>query len=291
MKSEENKKEKKNEFKKVDRKEKKLEGTQKKEPVKFKHVFIYIFMAIMIIAIIALLFVILNNRFSLIYKNPIAKVDIEGYGEITIELEPSKAPNTVNHFIKLAEDGFYDGKVIYGKDAVSLHFGRGERGEDVEATTSMVDKEIEEGSSLDFAYEIDGEFENNNFKFNNLKHEKYVVSLVRADYSEVFEGLIPQQNSYNSGNSMFKILIEDAPGMNGNYAAFGKVIDGKDIIDELAEAKLKFEEDKEEINVFDKFITIKSITVDTFGRKFPELKLHKKFLWEEFILEYYKDRM
>lgn len=260
-----------------------------------KYIFIYIFMGIMVLAIIALLFVILNDRFSLIYRKPIAIVDIEEYGQIKIELEPTKAPNTVNHFIKLVEDGYYDGKVIYGKDAVSLHFGRGDRGGVINATTSMVDKSIEEGSELDYIYEIDGEFEKNNFKLNDIKHEKYVVSLVRADYSDSFPDLeIPKHFSYDSGSPMFKILFKDAPGMNGNYAAFGKVIEGQEIIDKIVKRKLRFnietEEDLEDLNEFEKFVKIKSVTVDTFGRQFKDLKLHKQFTLEEYFLKLIEDR-
>lgn len=258
---------------------------------KGKYVFIYIFMAIMLIALISLVFVIVNEKYSLIYKNPIATIEIEEYGTIKIELEPAKAPNTVNHFIKLVEDGYYDNKVIYGKDGVSLHFGRGERGEEIYPTVSMVDKTVDRGSKLDFAYEIDGEFERNNFKGNDIKHEKYVVSLVRADYSSITPKI--QHYSYNSGTGMFKILIDDAPGMNGNYAAFGRVIEGKDVIDKISERKLRFEpkteEDKADLNEFDKFIKIKSINVNTFGKKFKEVKLHERFEIEDFLVKIYEN--
>lgn len=259
---------------------------------KAKYVFIYIFMSIMIIAILALLFIIANEKYSLIYKNPIAVIDLEEFGEIKVELEPLKAPNTVNHFVKLIQSGYYDGKVVYGIDAVSIHFARNTRGEAIDPVTSLVDKTIIEDSDLDYAYEIDGEFEENNFKLNDIRHDKYVISLVRADYSDL--QVIPEHNSFNSGTAMFKILYEDAPGMNGNYAAFGKVIEGQEIIDKLAERKLRFaietEEDKADLNEFNKFVKIKSITVDTFGRKFKDLKLHQKFIPEEFLLKLFEDR-
>ena len=88
---------------------------------------------------------------------------------------------------------------------------------------------------------------------------------------------------------MFKILFKDAPGMNGNYAAFGKVIEGFEIIDELAERKLRAniedEEDLADLNEFEEFVKIESITIDTFGKKFKDVKLHKKFSLDEFFLQ------
>lgn len=297
------KKEKKNKEEKVSKKSKvskekvvaseiDVEETIIEENHNGKYIFIYIFMAIMLIALLGLVFSIVNEKFSLIYKNPIATVTLEDYGSFKIELEITKAPNTVTNFIKLAQAGFYDNKVVYGKDAVSLHFGRGARGEEPTATASIVDKSIEEGSFLDIEYQIDGEFEKNNFKKNDINHEKYVVSLVRADYSDIIEKI--QHYSYNAGTPMFKILIDNAPGMNGNYTAFGRVIEGKDVIDKLVERELRFEieteEDKEELNEFKDFVKIESITVDLFNMKLKDVKLHEKFSIENFILQLYQEK-
>lgn len=260
---------------------------------KGKYIVIYTFMTIMLIALVSLVFIILKDKFYLVYKNPIATIELEDLGEIKIELYPAKAPNTVNHFVKLAQFGFYDNKIVYGRDAVSLHFGRESMGGVPKTKTSMIDENIEENSEQDFEYEIDGEFEKNSFKSNNIKHEKYVVSLTRADYTDIIPAL--QQQSYNTGSSMFKILFEDAPGMNGNYAAFGKVIEGFEIIDELADRNIvidvETEEDKEELNEFVEFVKIKSVNVETFGNKFNDLKLHKKFSIEDFILQIYETKI
>ncbi len=270
----------------VDIQEEVTEEMMDEETSKAKYVFIYFFMTLMLIAILALLFIILNDRYSLIYKKPVATIELEEYGNIVVELDPTKAPNTVSNFVKLVEDGFYDGKVVYGLDAISVHFGRAKRGESDNATTSMVDKSIEVDSALDYEYEIDGEFENNNFKLNDINHEKYVLSLVRADYSDL--GVIPQAYSYNSGAPQFKVLFDNAPGMNGNYAAFGKVIEGTEIIDELTKRKLESNWEGE-LNRYEKFVTIKSITVNTFGRKFKDVKLHKMFSPEEYFLQLFQN--
>ncbi len=257
-----------------------------------KYIFIYFVMFVMLVALIGLILFILNEKFSILYKNPVATIELEEYGTIKVELEPSKAPNTVASFVRLAEEGLYNDTVVYGKDAVSLHFGRGKKGQELTAKLSLIDKTIEKDSDLDYDYEIDGEFENNNFKTNDIKHEKYVLSLVRADYSKILDKI--QHYSYNAGTPMFKILIDDAPGMNGNYTAFGKVIEGQDIIDKLAERKLRFEpetkEDKVDLNEFKDFVKIKSITVNTFGRKFKNVETHKKFNLEEYIIQLYEDK-
>ncbi len=271
---------------KVEIQEEETEEMMDEETSKAKYVFIYFFMTLMLIAILALLFIILNDRYSLIYKKPVATIELEEYGNIVVELDPTKAPNTVNNFVKLVEDGFYDGKVVYGLDAISIHFGRAKRGGSDNATTSMVDKSIEVDSALDYEYEIEGEFESNNFKLNDINHEKYVLSLVRADYSDL--GVIPQAYSYNSGAPQFKILFDNAPGMNGNYAAFGKVTEGTEIIDELAKRKLESNWEGE-LNRYEKFVTIKSITVNTFGRKFKDVKLHKMFSPEEYFLQLFQN--
>ena len=254
---------------------------------KTSYTMIYIFISLILVVLVTVVFLILDDKLYLTYKNPIATIQLEELGEIKVELEPTKAPNTVNHIIKLIEKEFYNDKVIYGRDAVSIHFGREDKGMPPTLKTSLIDESIEEGSALDFEYEIDGEFEKNNFKSNDLKHEKYVLSLVRADYTEIIPNL--QHHSHNSGSPMFKILFKDAPGMNGNYAAFGKVIEGFEIIDELAERKLRAniedEEDLADLNEFEEFVKIESITVDTFGKKFKDVKLHKKFSLDEFFLQ------
>lgn len=259
---------------------------------KTRYAFIYFFIAIMFASLVAVGFYMLNEKYSLIYKKPIATIELENLGSFKVELEPIKAPNTVAHFVKLAEAGFYDGKVVYGKDAVSLHFGRGPKGEEIKPKTSLIDSNVVPDSIQDYEYEIDGEFEANNFKDNDIKHDKYVISLVRADYSEILQKI--QHYSYNSGTAMFKILLDDAPGMNGHYTAFGKVIEGFDVVDKLAKTELRFEpeteEDKADLNEFKDFVKIKSVNVETFGRKFKNVKTHKRFNLEEFIIEIYKDK-
>ena len=105
---------------------------------------------------------------------------------------------------------------------MSYHFGRSldKKNPLSEVFLSDVNKKIPKGTEHDYAFEIDGEFEKNDFKGNDIKHEKYVLSLVRADYTFLVPKL--QKQSYNAGTPIFKILFENAPGMDGNYAAFRK---------------------------------------------------------------------
>ena len=132
--------------------------------------------------------------------NPLVAIDIEDYGAIVIELYPDKAENTVNNFISLVSSGFYDdnsfhrlvpGFVLQGGDPE----GKGTGGP---------------------GYKIKGEFKANDYE-NDLKHKKWIVSMARS-------------RTYDSAGSQFFIVLKDTKALDGNYAAFGKVIDGFDAI-------------------------------------------------------------
>lgn len=139
-----------------------------------------------------------GNETELSYdtSNPVAAMYIKDYGSIVIELYPSIAPNTVNNFVSLIRDGFYDNNsmhrlipnfVLQGGDPTGT--GSGGPG-----------------------YSIKGEFSANGFE-NDLSHEEWVVSMARS-------------GEYDSGGSQFFICLGDATYLDSNYAAFGKVIDG-----------------------------------------------------------------
>ena len=142
-------------------------------------------------------------------ENPVVAMYIENYGSIVIELYPNVAPNTVNNFISLVKSGFYDnntmhrlmpGFVLQGGDPDGI--GSGGPG-----------------------YTIDGEFTSNNFE-NNLSHTKWVVSMARAS------------GDPNSAGSQFFICLDDATSLDGDYASFGKVIDGYDVIENIVENEI-----------------------------------------------------
>ena len=138
------------------------------------------------------------------------KIEMENGKEILIELYPETAPITVANFEKLVKEGFYDGLIfhrvikgfmIQGGDPL----GTGKGGSDEE---------------------IKGEFASNGVK-NDLKHTRGVISMARS--------MMP-----NSASSQFFIMHEDAPHLDGNYAAFGKVVKGIEVVDEIASVKVDF---------------------------------------------------
>ena len=167
---------------------------------------------------------------------PIATIVVKGYGTIKAELYPSKASNTVNNFISLANSGFYNG----------LTFHRIIDG-------FMIQGGCPNGNGMGGpGYSIAGEFSSNGFT-NNLKHEKGVLSMART--------MQP-----NSAGSQFFIMHARAPHLDGEYAAFGRVIEGLDVVDKIASVR---------VNRMDKPLDdqrIKSMTVETFGVEYPEVE-------------------
>ena len=169
--------------------------------------------AIIIVLIIALLaaIVILGvgyyKKATYVVKNPIATIEVENYGTMKIELYPDQAPNTVNNFITLANNQFYDGLtfhriikdfMIQGGDP--LHNGTG-------------------GSKN----KIKGEFKDNGVN-NNISHKKGVISMARS-------------SDYDSASSQFFIVTKDSTFLDGKYAAFGVVTSGLDVVLKISDVK------------------------------------------------------
>jgi len=168
-------------------------------------------------------------------QNPIVTLILEDNQKIIIELYPEFAPNTVNNFISLIEDGYYDGLIFH---------------------RIVQDYIIQSGDPLKNnygtpGYTIKGEFKSNGFK-NSLRHTKGIVSMARGP-------------KYDSAGSQFFITVEDAEMLNGSYAAFGKVIEGLDIVEAIG--NLNQDDDKEEKQVGP---IIKKVTVDKKSGKYPE---------------------
>lgn len=167
-------------------------------------------------------------------SNPIVTIEMEFGGIIKAELYPEIAPNTVNNFISLVKKGFYDGLIFH---RVIKGF--------------MIQGGCPEGRGTgNPGYSIKGEFSSNGFK-NDLEHTPGVLSMARA--------MAP-----DSAGSQFFIMHETSPHLDGQYAAFGKVIEGMDIVNEIAETKTGFM-DRPAIDQ-----KMKKVTVDTFGVDYPE---------------------
>ncbi len=167
-------------------------------------------------------------------QNPIVTIEMEDGGTIKAELYPEVAPNTVNNFISLINKGFYDGVVfhrvipgfmIQGGDPD----GRGTGGP---------------------GYEIKGEFSSNGFQ-NDLKHTRGVLSMART--------MIP-----DSAGSQFFIMVADAPHLDGEYASFGKVIEGMEVADKIVSARRDWNDKPRQKQM------MKKVTVETFGVAYPE---------------------
>ena len=165
---------------------------------------------------------------------PIATIVVKGYGTIKAELYPSKASNTVNNFISLVQKGFYDGLIFHRVISGFMIQGGDPQG------TGM-------GGP---GYSIKGEFAMNGVR-NDLKHTRGVLSMARS--------MMP-----NSAGSQFFIMHANAPHLDGQYAAFGKVVEGLDVVDKIASVRTGWQDKPVEEQ------KIQSMTVELFGETYPE---------------------
>ena len=166
---------------------------------------------------------------------PIATIKVKDFGTIKAELYPDKAPNTVNNFISLSNSGFYDGLIFHRVIKGFMNQGGDPNG-------------VGTGGP---GYSIKGEFSNNGYTKNDLKHTAGVLSMARA-------------SDPDSAGSQFFIMAEEASYLDGDYAAFGRVIEGMDVVEAINSV---------ETNSNDKplkDVVIESITVDTKGINYKE---------------------
>ena len=221
--------------------------------------------------------------------HPEVTFEIENLGTIKMELYPEYAPNTVRNIIRLVENGFYTDKVVYGKDEICVYVGREDDSVVPEVKASYMIDTIESGSDADYNYSIAGEFFLNGFDKNTLNHEKGTVTLLRNDYGT---GLT--EESYNSGNTQMAIMMNsDSAKLNGAYAAFGKIIDGLDLVEKLYNegeilTKDSDESDQVENEAIQRFKTypvIKSATVDTKGIDFGNPEIQEAFDYSEYMYQ------
>lgn len=167
-------------------------------------------------------------------QNPVITIEMENGSVIKAELYPEIAPNTVNNFISLVKKGYYDGLIFH---RVIKGF--------------MIQGGCPDGTGMGGpGYQIKGEFELNGFT-NNLKHTPGVLSMARA--------MDP-----DSAGSQFFIMHETSPHLDGSYAAFGKVTEGLDVVNKIAEVRTDWGDRPMEEQ------RMKKVTVDTFGVDYPE---------------------
>lgn len=169
-------------------------------------------------------------------SNPIVTIEMENGKVIKAELLPNIAPNTVNNFISLINKGFYDGVIFH---RVIPGF--------------MIQGGDPEGTGMGGpGYSIAGEFTGNGFT-NNLKHERGVLSMART--------MMP-----NSAGSQFFIMHQNSPHLDGQYASFGRVIEGMDVVDEIANTSTNRADKPLEDQKMAK------VTVELFGVEYPEVE-------------------
>lgn len=167
-------------------------------------------------------------------RNPIVTIETEIGNQIKIELYPEVAPNTVNNFISLVQKGFYDGVIFHRVIPGFMIQGGDPNG-------------VGTGGP---GYHIKGEFNANRFK-NELKHTKGVISMARSGHPD-------------SAGSQFFIMVDDAPHLDGQYAAFGKVIEGMEEAERIVSVKRNYNDKPLADEI------MKKVTVDTFGVDYDE---------------------
>ncbi len=173
-------------------------------------------------------------------KNPVVTITMADGRVMKAELYPDKAPNTVNNFISLASKGFYNG----------LTFHRVIPG-------FMIQGGCPEGTGMGGpGYEIDGEFSANGFRQNDLVHETGVLSMART--------MAP-----NSAGSQFFIMVAPAPHLDGQYAAFGKVLEGAEVAIDISRVPRDMRTDQPKTPV-----VIESVQIDTQGVSYPAPQTH-----------------
>ena len=181
-----------------------------------------------------------DNITSLNYdtENPTVALYIKNYGSVVIELYPDIAPNTVNNFISLIKNKFYDNNTFHRLVPGFVLQGGDPKGDGTGGPN----------------YTIEGEFTNNNFQ-NDLLHDKWVVSMARS-------------SDNNSAGSQFFICLDKASNLDGEYAAFGKVIDGFKNIEKIVDNEVVIDQDSGKLQ---NNLTIKKALVDLKGKEYPEV--------------------
>ena len=166
--------------------------------------------------------------------NPVVTIEMQNGGVIKAELYPEIAPNTVNNFISLIQKGFYNGKIFH---RVIPGF--------------MIQGGCPDGTGMGGpGYTIKGEFGFNGFE-NNLKHTAGVLSMARAMHPD-------------SAGSQFFIMHKDVPDLDGGYAAFGKVTQGMEVVDQIAQVRVDFNDRPLKPQ------RMKTVVVDTFEAEYEE---------------------
>ena len=170
-------------------------------------------------------------------SNPIVTIEMENGKKILVELYPEIAPNTVNNYLSLVKKGFYNGLIFHRVISGFMIQGGDPDGNGTGGP----------------GYRIPGEFSGNGYRANTLSHERGVISMARSGHPD-------------SAGSQFFIMHEAAEYLDGQYAAFGKVIEGLETVDEIANVPTDWHDRPAVIQ------RMKSVTAETFGVEYAEPK-------------------
>lgn len=257
-------------------------------------------------------------------EDPIATIEVEGYGTIVAKLYPNYAPNTVANFIKLANNKFYDGLTFHrvvkdfmiqggdpngdGTGNATLKDLQNEKdtnntntttSNDIESNVVDTNKSVDEitntsensESNSSDKYAIEGEFILNGFTQNTLKHKKGVLSMARSDYSNQGTSSLVKKG-YNSACSQFFIVTKDTASLDGAYAGFGEIIEGLDVLEKIENVEVKVKDtdaDKQGASAETPVnpVVIKSIRVDTKGVDYGMPKTIEPFDYYSYMMQQY----
>lgn len=196
-------------------------------------------------------------------QNPIVTMEVENFGTVKMELYPDQAPETVSNFVALANRGFYDGTAFH---RVVKDFMVQAGSKNGDGTTGAKISDLKDnGANQD--YTIKGEFLANGV-INTIKFEEGTLAMARADYTQYSSSL--KDESYNSGCSQFFIMTKENTNLNGYYTAFGKVIEGMDVVHQIENVEVKVAEGQEETEGAEVSTPVNapkvtSIRVETYG--------------------------
>lgn len=239
-------------------------------------------------------------------SNPIVTMEVENFGTVKIELYPDKAPETVNNFITLANNGFYNGLkfhrvvkdfMIQGGDSAGNGTGSPKftdlyNNDDENAIYKYSNGKEAKGSD---DYTITGEFMANGYTKNDLNLTEGTIAMARGDYTAYSSTLTSE--SYNSASSQFFIMTtNEHTNLSGYYAGFGKVIEGMEVIKEIenVECKVADSENTENENTASKEVStpvndviITSVSVETFGVNYGKPKILEPFNYTKWLYGMY----
>ena len=267
-----------------------------------------------IIAILALLFLIVYVCGTIFKKttykaeNPVATIEVQDFGTIIVELYPEYAPNTVTNFIKLANNGFYDGLIFHrtipdfmiqggdpkgdgsGNASLSDLNNKKEEKTDENNTTNEQNTTSESTTKTD-EYVIPGEFILNGYTKNTLKHKRGVISMARADYSTMGSSTLVKKG-YDSASCQFFITTKTSTNLDGAYTSFGEVKEGMDVVDKIVNVEVETRESnpEDENLTADRPVNppvIKSIRVDTKGVDYGMPETLEPFDYQSYMMQQY----